>query len=104
MIPEKCVVLTPAITCWYVDKFFEKFGVENKVLIEYSDFTNLISVVAHAITMENLVIITDHLTPQKMLIQAAYACGKVGVNFITASPNHNFFIVKNYETGEHSIA
>lgn len=54
--------------------------------------------------MENLVIITDHLTPQKMLIQVAYACGKVGVNFITASPNCDFFVIRNYETGECNTA
>lgn len=104
MIPEKCVVMTPAINGWYVDKFFEKFGHEHKVLIEYSDFTNLISAVAHSITFENMVIITDYMMPQKKLIEMAYLCGKVGVNFIMASPNCDFFVIRNYETGECNTA
>lgn len=100
MIPENCVVLIPSITGWYVDKFFKKFGHQGKVLIEYSDNYNLTSIIAHSMSSKNLVLITDYLTPKRLMVEAAYLCGKVGVNFFIASPNSSHFVIRSYATGE----
>lgn len=100
MIPENCVVMTPDINGWYLNKFFAKFGA-NKVVIEYSGINvDLPTIVASAEASGSLVLISDYLTSQRMAVEAAYLCGRVGITFLIASPTDKHFIVRNYSTGE----